>query len=277
MDLRNRVGIVTGASRGIGVYLAEALARRGVDLALAARSAEDLEQTAKKLDGLGTKVLCVPTDITKMEDLENLVERTTQDLGPIDLLVNNAGVEHYRPFQEYDFDLIGKIMQTNVISAQWLTRLVLPGMVERRQGHVVNIASVAGKMAVPYNSVYSASKHALVGFSWSLREEMVKHGVGVSVVCPGFVSDAGMFADWSKGKKPPGLASSVDPGKVASEMVAAIERNRGEVIVASPVMKLTKLIPHGVTGAMGRRSGGFAYLEKVAVPAWRDQETGDGH
>lgn len=271
MELANRVGIVTGASRGIGVYLAEALARKGVHLALAARSAEDLEVTAKRLENYPVRVVSVPTDITKIDDLNNLVERATNDLGPIDLLVNNAGVEKYEPFHEYDFDMIAKIMQTNVISAQWLTRLVLPGMVERKRGHIVNIASVAGKMAVPYNTVYSASKHALVGFSWSLREEVSRHGVGVSVICPGFVAEAGMFSDWSKGRKPPGLASTVEPGAVAAKTIEAIERDKGEVIVASPLMKLTKGIPHGISAAMGRKSGGYAFLEKVAVKEWKDK------
>ncbi|MFP5298432.1 MAG: SDR family NAD(P)-dependent oxidoreductase [Actinomycetota bacterium] len=270
MELRGTAGILTGASRGIGVYLADALASEGVDLALASRSVEDLEKTAARIARHGTKVICVPTDVTRREDLDNLVDRATSELGPIDLLVNNAGVERYAPFHEYDFDAIGQIMQTNIVSVQWLTRMVLPSMVERKRGHIANIASVAGKMAVPYNSVYSASKHALVGFSWSLREELMKYGVGVSVICPGFVAEAGMFADWSKGKRPPGLATTVDPEEVASETIEAIVKNRGEVIVASPMMKLTKVMPHGVSGAVGRKSGGFTFLEKVAVEAWKE-------
>lgn len=270
MELRGTVAVLTGASRGIGVHLAEAFAAKGVSLALAARSAEGLETTAKKLESYPVKVVCIPTDVTKFGDLENLVERATTDLGPIDILINNAGVEKYAPFQEYDIDKITQIMQTNVISAQLLTRLVLPGMVERKRGHVVNIASVAGKMAVPYNAVYSASKHALVGFSWSLREEMHKHGVGVSAICPGFVAEAGMFADWSKGKKPPGLASPVTPQAVAAKTVEAVEKNKGEVIVASAAMRVSKAMPHEVTSAIGRRSGGYDFLENVAVEAWRE-------
>lgn len=272
MQLEGATAIVTGASRGIGVYIAKALAAAGVDLALAARSAEALDETAARIASTGRKVVAVPTDVTKRDDLENLVDRATSELGPIDILVNNAGVERYAPFHEYDFDAIEQIMQTNIISVQWLTRMVLPSMVERKRGHVANIASVAGKMAVPYNSIYSASKHALVGFSWSLREELMRYGVGVSVICPGFVAEAGMFADWSKGKKPPGLATTVDPEDVATETVEAIVKNRGEVIVASPMMKLTKVMPHEVSGAVGRKSGGFTFLEKVAVEAWKEDQ-----
>lgn len=271
MDLRNSVGILTGASRGIGVYLAEALAREGVHLALAARSAEDLEVTAKRLEGFGIRTTTVRTDVTNPSDLENLVDRATNDLGPVDILVNNAGVEQYQPYQEYEFDMIEKIMKTNVIAAQWLTRMVLPGMVERHRGHIVNIASMAGKMAVPYNAVYSASKHALVGFSWSLHEEMLKHNVGVSAICPGFVADAGMFADWSQGKRPPGVAGTVEPETVAVKTIEAIKKNKAEVMVAPPVMKISKAAPYELVAAIARRTGGYDFLEKVAVKAWRDK------
>lgn len=269
MQLRNRTAIVTGASRGLGVVIAEALAAQGVHLALAARSAEDLETTVSKVEARGVRAVAVPTDVTDKDALENLIRTTEDHLGRVDILVNNAGVEHYQPYQEYDFDMIEKIMTTNLLSAQWLTRLALPAMLGRGRGHIVNIASVAGKTPVPYNAIYSASKHGLVGFSWSLREELHGTGVGVSVVCPGFVADSGMFAGWSKGEKPPGLTSTVRPEKVGEATVAAIEKNKGEVIVGPPAMKLTKMIPHGVSGAIGRRVGAYRFLETSAVPAFR--------
>lgn len=269
MQLRNRTAIVTGASRGLGVVIAEALAAQGVHLALAARSAEDLETTVSKVEARGVQAVAVPTDVTDKDALENLIRTTEDHLGRVDILVNNAGVEHYQPYQEYDFDMIEKIMTTNLLSAQWLTRLALPAMLGRGRGHIVNIASVAGKTPVPYNAIYSASKHGLVGFSWSLREELHGTGVGVSVVCPGFVADSGMFAGWSKGEKPPGLTSTVRPEKVGEATVAAIEKNKGEVIVGPPAMKLTKMIPHGVSGAIGRRVGAYRFLETSAVPAFR--------
>jgi short-subunit dehydrogenase len=271
MQLASTSGILTGASRGIGVYLAESLAAKGVNLALAARSADDLESTAKRLERFGTKVVCIPTDVTSRSDLENLVDRATSDLGPVDLLINNAGVERYAPFHEYDFDSIEQIMKTNVISAQWLTRMVLPGMVERGKGHVVNIASMAGKLAVPYNSVYSASKHALIGFSWSLYQELRDKGVGVSVVCPGFVAEAGMYSDWSKGKQPPGLAKPVSPQEVADKTIEAIEKNQPEALVAPLIMRMSKVMPYSVTGALSRKSGAYDFLEKTAVEAFKDQ------
>lgn len=274
MDLNGKIGILTGASRGIGVFLAESLARKGVHLALAARVQADLDRTADQLAPFGTKVVTVPTDVTDLRSLEALVSRTTEELGAPSLLVNNAGIEHYARFEQYDTDLITQIMNTNVIGPQLLTRLVLPEMVRRRDGHIVNIASVAGKTATPFNSIYSASKHALVGFSWSLREEMRTHGVGVSVVCPGFVSEAGMFSDWSGGKKPPGLAGSVSPQLVADKTIEAIEKNKAEVIVAPGIMKIVDVLhaisPELTTG-IARRSGSYRFLEETALKAWEDK------
>ena len=271
MELKGTVGILTGASRGIGVYLAEALAAKGVDLALAARSAEDLESTAKTVGDLGVRVITVPTDVTKREDLESLVARTRSELGPVDLLVNNAGVEHYDYFQEADLDRIESIIKTNLIAAEWLTRLVLPEMVGRRRGHVANIASVAGKTAAPYNTVYSSSKHGLVGFSWSLREEMKPHGIGVSVINPGYVGDAGMFYDWSEGKTPNGLIKTVTPKKVADETVAAIENDKPEVMVTTGLANIVDIF-HAIsprfTTSIARRTGAYRFLER-GVKEWR--------
>lgn len=267
MELRSGVAIVTGASRGIGTYLAEALARRGLDLALAARSAESLEKTANVVRRIGARAITVPTDVTKTEDLEDLVRRATDELGPVDLLINNAGIERYAFFETSDVDSIEAIMRTNVIAPQILTRLVIPGMVERRRGHIVNISSVAGKTAVPFNVIYSSSKHALVGFSWSLREEMRRYGVGVSVVCPGFVRDAGMFHDWSGGIKPPKVAKTVAPEKVAAKTIEAIEKDKAEVVVAGgllPVADVFAAFSPEIPAAIGRRSGSYAYLEKEA-------------
>ena len=271
MELRGKVGILTGASRGIGVFLAEALARKGVDLALAARSAEDLESTAKVVRDLGVRAITVPTDVTKREDLETLIARTTEELGPPDLLVNNAGVEHYDYFEEADLDGIESLIKTNLIAAEWLTRLALPEMVRRRSGHIVNIASVAGKTAAPYNTVYSSSKHGLVGFSWSLREEMKRYGIGVSVVNPGYVGDAGMFHDWSRGEKPPGLIKTVTPQKVADETIAAIEKDKPEVMVTTGLARIVDIfhaISPKLTTAIARRTGNYGFLER-GVKEWR--------
>lgn len=275
MELRGTVGLLTGASRGIGVYLARALAHKGVRLALVARSYEDLTTTAKEIEDLGGEALPIAADVSRREDLERVVATAREQLGPVDVLVNNAGIERYTHYQDAKLEDIEAILRTNVLAAEWLTRLVLPDMLERRKGHIVNIASVAGKTAVPYNAVYSSSKHALVGFSWSLREELRPQGIGVSVICPGFVSDAGMFHDWSKGKRAPSLVSTVSPQQVAAKTIGAIEGNKAEVIVSSPIMKVVDVInaiSPDLAGWIGRRTRSYEYLEKQAVPAWKNED-----
>lgn len=238
MELRGKVGILTGASRGLGVQLADALAARGVHLALAARGEEGLRSTAAGLARYGTKTIAVPTDVTRTSDLEELVRRTEAELGPPDLLVNNAGIETIAPFDTFDLGVMEAIVETNLTAVLKLTRLVVPGMIERRRGHVVNISSASGKTGIPYYSVYGATKHALVGFSWSLRTELGPRGVGVSVVCPSFVSGTGMYADRSGNARPPRSLSTVTADRVAAATVAAIEKDRAEVVVASGLTKV---------------------------------------
>jgi uncharacterized protein len=273
MRLNGTVGIVTGSSRGIGVYLAEALARKGVRLALAARSKDELNDVAGKVQSLGTRAIAVPTDVSQRDDLEHLVEETISELGPPDLLINNAGIERYADFHTYDIDTIERIIRVNVIATEVLTRLVLPGMIDRGRGHIVNISSVAGKSAVPYNVVYASSKHALVGFSWSLRQELKPYGIGVSVVCPGFVAESGMFADWGGGAEPPGLTRSVSPRQVAEATVEAIEHDKGDVVVAPALMRISDVV-HAVSptlaGWIGRKSGAYRFLRSATDKTFRD-------
>jgi short-subunit dehydrogenase len=272
MDLRGTNCIITGASRGIGVVLADQLARRGVNLALAARGAKDLEATAERVRRRGVKAVGIPTDVSLRADLESLVGKATAELGSVDILINNAGIEHYRDFHTADPDEIEQIFKVNVIAAEILTRLVLPEMVERRRGHIVNIASVAGKTAVPYNVVYSSTKHALVGFSWSLREELKPLGIGVSVVCPGFVSDSGMFADWSRGRKTPGFVQAVTPQKVADATLKAIEKDEAEVIVAKGLTKVVDIfhaISPALTTGIGRKTGTYKFLASAKDSEFR--------
>lgn len=267
MKLQGAVGILTGASRGIGVVIAEHLARRGVRLALAARSPEDLKQTAERVERLGVDTVIVPTDVGVPADLDNLVVRTTDELGPVDLLVNNAGIEHYANFAEIEPDRIENIIATNLTAPEILTRLVLPGMINRRRGHILNVSSLAGKTAMPYNTVYTSSKHALVGFSWSLREEVKPFGIGVSVICPSFVADTGMFAASRHYQDAPWVARVVAPDKVAAAAIRAIESDRAEVLVAKGLGRMVDVfhaLSPALTTGIARRTGLYAFLERQA-------------
>ena len=164
-DLRGANAILTGGSRGIGPHIARALAREGVNIALAARDEQRLDAVRAEVEQLGVRALSVPTDVRLPEDRARLVDRASSELGPIDLLVNNAGVEPTSEFVRLDPTAIEETISINLTACVLLMRMVLPGMVERHRGHVVNMSSVAGKVAVPYDSVYSATKFALVGIT----------------------------------------------------------------------------------------------------------------
>ena len=247
MDLQGRIGILTGASRGIGRVIASTLAKRGVSLALAARTEEGVKEAAEAVGRAGVRALPVRCDVTKHEDLERLVRVTREELGEPDLLVNNAGIETVAVFEELTPEEIEAVMTTNAIAPQWLARLVVPGMIARGRGHIVNISSLAGKTGPPHMATYAASKHALVGFSWCLRAELKPHGVGVSVICPGFIKEVGMYDEWSYDKPPPMALRAVDVETVASKVVKAIEQDLPEVVVTgSPASKVADVL-HAVS------------------------------
>ena len=142
--------------------------------------------------------------MTNADDRAALIARTEAELGPIDILVNNAGVETVAHFERCDEAEIVHTIEVNLVSAMLLTRTLLPGMLERKRGHIVNIVSGAGKVGVPFAVAYAASKHGLVGFTNSLRCEFEKSPVSFSVVCPALVSETGMYARWEvRGAKAP--------------------------------------------------------------------------
>ena len=263
-ELKGKVVVITGASRGIGVDIAKAFAARGARLALAARSKEELERVRDELIKAGAEVIAVPTDVGVLESLRKLVVEVERSLGPIDVLVNNAGIEQVADFEATSFETIESILRVNVTGTVWLTRLVVPSMIARRSGHIVSVSSVAGVTAVPHNAVYSASKHALVGFSRSLRAELTDHDVEVTVVCPGFVR-GGMFLQWAR--EPPKAAGIVTAQQVADATVDAVVRNRGEAIVAPGLARiadwLTAIAPDFAVAAM-RRMGVVDFLREQA-------------
>ncbi len=249
--------LLTGASRGLGRVLAAALAARGANLALTARSAGALEETAAGLGNDGGHVVTVPCDVSDASSCHALLDRVSEQLGPIDVLVNNAGIQHPGAFAEADLAAVERTLDTNLLGVLRLTRLVLPGMLERRQGHVVTIASLAGKQGAPYNATYSATKAGLVEWTRAVSGELDGTGVGISVVCPGFISDVGMFVD-SYGKKAPRLVGESTPKDVADALVRAIEKNVLEILVnpvpVRPLLALNAVAP-GAANALMRRLG----------------------
>ncbi|MEO8541329.1 MAG: SDR family oxidoreductase [bacterium] len=231
--LTNKVGVLTGASRGLGPYMARSLAGEGMNLVLAARSAPELETIAEEIRGLGRKAIAVTCDVVSTEDRARLVQAALAEFGRIDVLVNNAGIELTAHFERQPDEEIARVIEVNLTAAMHLARAVLPAMLERKSGHIVNIASLAGKVPVPFSIPYAASKAGLIGFTESFRSEFRKRGVSASVICPGLVSEAGMYKDMQdqSGVKENMLAGTVTPAKVAADVVKAIKRDRPEMLV----------------------------------------------
>jgi 2-hydroxycyclohexanecarboxyl-CoA dehydrogenase len=180
-----RVALITGGGRGIGRAIALRLASDGLAVAVAARTREQVEDTARAAAG---RALALRVDVSDADSIAAAVEHTTRELGPIDVLVNNAGVAESAPFVKTEPDFWERHFAINVRGPYLLTRAVLPGMLERRWGRVINVASLAGLFGSPYVTAYTASKHALVGFTRALATEVSGKGVTVNALCPGFTA-----------------------------------------------------------------------------------------
>jgi short-subunit dehydrogenase len=267
--------LLTGGSRGLGPVIAKALLSRGARVTLAARSAGDLEDVRNSLDP--ERVATVAGDVADPDDRARMVKAAEEAFGGVDILVNNAGIESVLPFTDYREDEIRSIVEVNLDAPIQLCRLVIPGMVERSRGHVVNIASLAGKSAVPYNTVYSGTKHGLVGFTYSLREELMGTGVSLSVVCPGYVTEVGLFARHAGDAVPRRSGAVTDPRKVATAVIRAIEDDKPDVVVAGARAQLADVVlavSPRLFGAIARRSGGYEPMRRQAKAQARKRGAG---
>lgn len=245
MNLSGRRVLLTGGSRGIGPVIAEALAREGAHLALAARSGQVLDQVAASLRASGARVESFAADLVQAEERERLVERVASVLGRIDVLVNNAAVENEGAFVDLSWETIQQTIEINLAAPVHLTRLVLPDMLKRSQGHVAHVASLAGKVGTPFDATYSGTKAALARWGEGLRREIAGSGVGVSTIFPGYVTELGMFS--RSGLRAPLLVGSCTPRQVADAVRDAILHDRPDVIVNSlplrPAIAMAEMFP----------------------------------
>ncbi|MDF5726294.1 MAG: SDR family NAD(P)-dependent oxidoreductase [Rhizonema sp. PD37] len=227
-NIAGKTVLLTGASGGIGVFIARTFAKEQATVVCVSRSQKNLDSLCAEIEATGGKGISLPFDISKVEELSTLVQQINQLVGPIDILINNAAIEKYRPFQNYSLEDIQSILTTNLIAGMELTRLILPSMLDRDSGHIVNISSGSGKKGAPYNSIYSASKASMIMWTDAMRQELANTNVGVSVICPGYTK-AGMFLKF--GLPSPKLARVSEPTDVAIAVLQAIQQNQGEVVL----------------------------------------------
>jgi short-subunit dehydrogenase len=237
--------LLTGATGGIGHAIARALGARGARLILTGRRADVLEPLAAELNGRALAVdLCVPAE----------VDRLAREAGEVDILVANAALPASGTLDSFSLDEIDRALDVNLRAPIVLAHALAPGMVQRGRGHMLFMSSLAGKAATPGTALYNASKYGLRGFATALRADLRRSGVGVSAVFPGFIRDAGMFAE--AGVKLPSGVGTRTPEDVARAVVRSIERNRAEVDVAPLPLRAStafaSLAPE-LAGRVGRR------------------------
>lgn len=183
--LQNTVAIITGASSGIGAATAHALAHEGARVALLARRAERLEELAGQIHAQGGTALAIPMDVTDEAQARAAVQQSLETWGQVDILVNNAGVMYNGPIDGASTDDWRRMVDINVMGLLYMTHAVLPIMKQQQRGHIVNISSVAGRLAFANSAVYNATKWGVVGFSEALRQETFQHNIRMTIIEPG--------------------------------------------------------------------------------------------
>jgi NAD(P)-dependent dehydrogenase (short-subunit alcohol dehydrogenase family) len=243
-DLRNKNVLITGGSRGLGLVMAREFAREGARLAICARDDEELERARMDLDRFGVDVMTFRCDVRNSREVADMVDAVSNRFGHIDVLVNNAGVIQVGPIEvmtHEDFDLA---MQAHFWGPLNTILAVLPSMRQRRQGRIVNITSIGGKVSVPHLVPYSASKFALVGLSKGLRAELMKDGIVVTTVCPGLMRTGSPRNADFKGKHRFEYAwfsisdalplLTVSAENAARQVVHACKRGQAELVISIP-------------------------------------------
>ena len=272
-DLRGKTVLITGSSRGLGLALAEEFARHGCKLVLCARNADELERAGLQVQALGAPVVTVVCDVSRPEDVDRLADSAQQAFGQIDILVNNAGIISVGPLLSQQVEDFRQAMDVMFWGTVHPTLAVLPQMIARGTGRIVNITSIGGKVSVPHLLPYGCAKFAAVGFSQGLHAELKRFGVHVLTVVPGLMRSGSHLNAQFKGKHEeeyrwfalsgtnPLFSISVE--RAARQIVDATRRNRAELIVSWQAKLLATI--HGV--APGLTAEAMAAVNRVLPDA----------
>jgi len=226
MQWNGAVAVVTGGSRGIGREVAMLAAQKGARVGLVARSEPDLEAVLKDIGGRGA---VATADVSDQGQTEQALAQLVAELGPVDILVNNAGIGSYGRVLDLPVEEFERVMRVNYFSCVYATKSVLPTMVERRHGHIVNVASIAGRIGPPMEAAYAASKFAMVGFTEALAFEVAPQGIGVSIVNPGPVETE--FFDTRGHAYEGSYPKPVTARRVADSVIEVVESNGLERVI----------------------------------------------
>ena len=221
--LKGKNAIITGAGRGIGRAIAMALANEGVNVGLLARSEEHLQQVVKETEAQGVKAVFATADVSSNDEVTKAIDSLTSELGTVDILINNAGIAKFGKFMDLDVEEWEKIIQVNLMGVYYVTRAVLPGMIEQQSGDIINISSSAGQKGAPITSAYSASKFGVLGITESLAMEVRKHNIRVTALTPSTVAtDLAIDNDLTDGNPD----KVMQPEDIAEFIVSQLKLNK---------------------------------------------------
>lgn len=231
-DLKNKNALITGAGKGIGKAIAIALAKEGVNVILISRTQADVDQLSAEISGLGVKALALSADVSDITSINTAVEKALAEFTNIDILINNAGIAAFGKFLELEPTAWEKIIQVNLMGTYYTTRAVLPNMIERQTGDIINISSTAGLNGNALTSAYSASKFAVLGLTDSLMQEMRKHNIRVTALTPSTVAtDLALDLNLTDGNP----EKVMQPEDIAELIVAQLKLSRRVFIKNSSI------------------------------------------
>jgi len=263
-----KTAVITGASSGIGRLLALRMARAGARVALVARRDAELRELATEIERHGGAALVLPCDVADRAQVFAAADRAVKELGAVDILVNNAGYGRHQRFLDWDLDDMERMLRVNFVGTLYWTKALLPHMVSRRTGWIVFMASVAGKLGVPDESAYVASKFAMVGLAEALSIEVEDAGLHVLTVCPGAINTPFFDAEALARMPPVAKRMMIEPERVVDATIDALARGKHEVTV--PAMIATGYVVRLLAPGFMRRNTKRTTIDAVAKRAKAD-------